>query len=51
VVTHDRADAEALDGQLVVLEEGAVVQRGLLAELAAFPATPFVRRLVSGAHQ
>ncbi len=48
VVTHDRADAEALDGQVVVLEAGAVVQRGPLAELAAAPATPFVKRLVSG---
>jgi molybdate transport system ATP-binding protein len=51
VVTHDRADAEALDGQVLVLEAGAIVQRGRLAELAASPATPFVRRLVSGADQ
>jgi molybdate transport system ATP-binding protein len=49
VVTHDRADAEALDGHMVVLEAGAVVQRGQLAELAASPATPFIKRLVSGA--
>ena len=49
VVTHDRADAEALGGQVVVLEAGGVVQRGQLAELAANPATPFVTRLVSGA--
>jgi molybdate transport system ATP-binding protein len=49
VVTHDRADAEALDGQVVVLEAGAVVQRGRLAELEASPATHFVKRLVSGA--
>jgi len=48
VVTHDRADAEALGGQVVVLEGGVVVQRGELAELAANPATPFVERLVSG---
>jgi molybdate transport system ATP-binding protein len=48
VVTHDRADAEALDGQVVVLERGAVVQRGQLAEMAACPATSFVKRLVSG---
>jgi len=51
VVTHDRADAEALDGEVVVLEAGAVVQRGRLTELAASPATPFVSRLVSGADQ
>jgi len=47
VVTHDRADAEALDGEVVVLEAGAVVQRGRLAELAAQPATAFVKQLVS----
>jgi molybdate transport system ATP-binding protein len=51
VVTHDRADAEALGGDVVVLEGGAIVQRGPLAALAAHPATPFVRRLVSSADQ
>ena len=51
VVTHDRADAESLDGEVVVLESGAVTQRGRLADLAAHPATPFVRRLVSSADQ
>ena len=55
VVTHDRADAEALDGEVVVLEAGAVVQRGRLAELAARPGHPFRqaprlrRRPVAGA--
>ena len=47
VVTHDRADAEALDGDVVVVEGGAVVQRGRLGDLAAAPATEFVRRFVS----
>ena len=51
VVTHDRADAEALDGDVVVIEAGAVVQRGRLPELAAHPATAFVERLVWGAEQ
>jgi molybdate transport system ATP-binding protein len=46
VVTHDRADAEAFDGDVVVLEKGRVAQRGRLADLAAAPATPFVRQLV-----
>jgi molybdate transport system ATP-binding protein len=50
VVTHDRADAEALDGDVVVLEGGAIVQRGRLAALAAEPATAFVRQLVSSAN-
>jgi molybdate transport system ATP-binding protein len=47
VVTHDRADAETLDGDLVVVEGGAVVQRGQLRELAAAPRTEFVRRFLS----
>jgi molybdate transport system ATP-binding protein len=46
VVTHDRADAEALDGQVVVVERGAVAQRGRLADLAADPRTDFVRQLM-----
>lgn len=46
VVTHDRADAEALDGEVLVLEAGAVVQRGTLQALAGAPATPFVSELV-----
>jgi molybdate transport system ATP-binding protein len=50
VVTHDRADVEAFDGDVVVLEGGAVSQRGRLADLAARPATEFVRRLVTGDH-
>jgi molybdate transport system ATP-binding protein len=48
VITHDRADAEALDGQIVVVESGAIVQRGRLAELEAGPRTAFVHQLVSG---
>jgi len=44
VVTHDRADVEALGAPVVVLEGGRVVQRGTLAELAARPATEYVAR-------
>ncbi|HEX2659040.1 MAG TPA: ATP-binding cassette domain-containing protein, partial [Polyangia bacterium] len=44
VVTHDRTDVELLDGQVIVLERGEVVQRGRQAELAASPATDFVRQ-------
>jgi len=47
VVTHDRADAEALDGDVVVVEAGAVVQRGRLPDLVAAPRTEFVRDLVA----
>jgi molybdate transport system ATP-binding protein len=44
VVTHDRADVEALGVPVLVLEGGRVVQRGSLAELAARPATDYVAR-------
>lgn len=44
VVTHDRDDAEALADEVLVLEHGAVVQRGTLAALAAAPATAWVAR-------
>jgi molybdate transport system ATP-binding protein len=47
VITHDRDDAEALDGQMVVVEAGSIVQRGRLAQLAAEPGTDFVRQLLS----
>lgn len=46
VVTHDVADAEILDGDIVVIEGGAVVQRGRLAELCTRPETEFVRQFV-----
>jgi molybdate transport system ATP-binding protein len=48
LVTHDLADAEALDGDIVVIEGGAVVQRGRLADLVARPQTDFVRHFVAG---
>jgi molybdate transport system ATP-binding protein len=44
VVTHDRADVEALGVPVLVLERGQVVQRGTLAELEAQPATEYVAR-------
>ena len=49
VVTHDRADAEALAGDVIVMESGRIAQRGSLAELAATPRSAFVRRFVSAA--
>ena len=45
VVTHDLADAEALGGEIVVLERGRVTQRGALDEVARAPLTPFAREL------
>jgi molybdate transport system ATP-binding protein len=47
VVTHSRADVEALADDVVVLERGAVTQRGPVAQLRAAPATPYVERLVA----
>jgi molybdate transport system ATP-binding protein len=46
VVTHDPADAEALCGEVLVLEAGTVVQRGTLDALASAPATAFVAELL-----
>jgi molybdate transport system ATP-binding protein len=45
VVTHDLADAAAMDGEVIVIERGSVSQRGRLEEPAANPATAFVREL------
>ena len=42
VVTHDRADVEALRAEVVVLEAGRIVQQGSLLELQARPATDYV---------
>ena len=46
VVTHDAADAKALGHRIVVLEEGAIVQRGTWSDLEAKPASPFVEEFV-----
>jgi molybdate transport system ATP-binding protein len=43
LVTHDRADVAEIDGEVVVVERGAVRQRGRLSELAGHPASEFVR--------
>jgi molybdate transport system ATP-binding protein len=45
LVTHDPADALALADQLVVLEAGRVVQRGVPAEVADSPANAYVAGL------
>ena len=42
LVTHERADVEALQASVVVLERGRVTQRGSLRDLAAQPATEYV---------
>lgn len=45
LVTHDVADVATLADELVVLEHGAVTQRGTLAQVCARPATRYVARL------
>jgi molybdate transport system ATP-binding protein len=46
IVTHSAADVVALATDVVVLENGAVTQRGTWASLRKSPATPYVARLV-----
>ncbi len=42
LVTHELRDLEALHSQILVLEQGRIVQQGTLDELRAKPATDFV---------
>ncbi len=46
IVTHDMADAAALDCEVAVMDHGTIVQRGGHAELLARPATATVARLM-----
>jgi molybdate transport system ATP-binding protein len=46
VVTHDAIDALTLATEVLVLDDGAVAQRGTPAEVAARPRTDHVARLV-----
>lgn len=46
-VTHDLREAAALADRIAVLEEGRIVQEGVLADLRAHPTTAFVRSLVT----
>jgi molybdate transport system ATP-binding protein len=45
IVTHDPTDALALADQLVVLESGGVVQRGIPADVARAPVNAYVAGL------
>jgi molybdate transport system ATP-binding protein len=49
IVTHDREDADAFDGEVIVMEHGSTVQRGRMSDLAAHPETEFVRWFVDRA--
>ena len=46
VVTHDPVEAAALAGDVVVIEDGRVIQRGAPADLAAQPRSRYVADLV-----
>ncbi len=46
-VTHDLREAAVLADRIVVLEDGKLVQEGVLQDLRAQPATAFVRSLVA----
>jgi osmoprotectant transport system ATP-binding protein len=47
LVTHDLGEARFLGDVLVLLREGAVVQRGTLEEMMRAPADPFVTRFIN----
>jgi osmoprotectant transport system ATP-binding protein len=46
LVTHDLAEARHFADEIVLLDEGEMVQRGSFADLRDRPATPFVSRFV-----
>lgn len=43
IVTHDLAEAAILAGDVVLMGEGSVEQRGSIAEMRSSPASPFVK--------
>ncbi len=47
LVTHDLGEAAFLGDELVLLRDGAIVQRGTVTDLAERPASPFVTRFLS----
>jgi osmoprotectant transport system ATP-binding protein len=46
LVTHDIAEAGFLGDVIVVLREGAIVQKGTLNELVHSPADPFIQKFI-----
>ena len=49
LVTHDLAEAARLAGEIVVMRDGRVEQRGAFAQLQRAPATPYVEMLLERA--
>jgi len=47
LVTHDIGEAGYFGDTIVLLRDGAIVQRGTLHDLVATPAEPFVERFIS----
>lgn len=47
VITHDLALARRIDGQMMVLREGAVVETGATAEVLAAPRAAYTRDLIA----
>jgi osmoprotectant transport system ATP-binding protein len=46
MVTHDLAEAAYFGDEVVLLEQGHIVQRGSMHDLIGRPATPYVERFV-----
>ena len=47
LVTHDLAEAAYLGDEIVLMNEGRIVQRGTLEDLRTKPATPFVTEFIN----
>src|SRR5438876_6527556 len=47
LVTHDLAEAAYLGNDIVLMNEGRIVQRGSIADLREKPASPFVFEFIS----
>ena len=47
LVTHDLAEAAYLGDEIVLMSDGAIVQRGTLDNLRTNPATPFVTDFIN----
>jgi len=47
IVTHDLPEAAFLADDIVLMDEGRIVQRGSIADLRAQPANEFVREFIS----
>lgn len=46
IVTHDPYDVRVLSDRVVIIENGNVIQSGLLAEVRSAPATPTIAQLI-----